>query len=393
MSRVTKRRIRIAAGVCLFASTAIAVWLLPSGHEPPPYAFPAPQPRGIWHTDEEGRMLALRLARVWTPVDVTAFDFAANPPDSSGTLSDTIVRCQYRDEPAHGTTPKFDCVLRDGEVVKVKYGHTGEIPAEIAASRLLAGLGFGADRMYLMPRVRCYRCARTPFYLNWVLDHVHARELVERTIPEDRYTDFEWVAVERHFDGLPIEAGAESGWAWWELANVDASGAPNRAERDALRLMAIFLVHWDNKASNQRLVCQVPTVAGAEHDGEGAAGPCPRSFALIHDLGATFGPNKMEIDPWKAAPIWTDAARCMVSMRQFPHHGGTFPDAQISEAGRQLLSRQLTALSERQVVALFTAARFAEFFGGRGEGADINAWVRVFHDKVRQIVDRGPCPS
>jgi len=407
MSGVTKRRIRIAAGVYLSASVALAAWLLPAGHEQPPFAFPAPRPKASWHTDEEGRMVALRRAGVWTPVDATASDFASNPPDPAGTLSDPIVRCRYRDEPAHGTTAKFDCVLRDGEVVRVKYGHTGEIPAGIAASRLLAGLGFGADRLYLIPRVRCYGCARTPFYMNWGLDYVHARQLVTRTIPEDRYTDFEWVAVERRFEGIPIEAGAESGWAWWELAAVDASGAPNRAERDALRLMAMLLAHWDNKASNQRLVCQVPMLAGAdlgwprakqapplsEGDGERTRGPCPRSFALIHDLGATFGPNKIEIDHWKAAPIWADPARCIVSMRQFPYHGGTFPDAQISEAGRQFLARQLAALGERQVVALFTAARFREFFGGRGEGADINAWARVFRDKVRQIVDRGPCPS
>jgi hypothetical protein len=150
----------------------------------------------------------------------------------------------------------------------------------------------------------------------------------------------------------------------------------------------MFLAHWDNKASNQRLVCQAPG------DSEGAGGvPCPRPFALIHDLGATFGPNKMEIERWKAAPIWADAARCIVSMRPFPYEGGTFPDAQISEAGRQLIARQLAALSERQVVALFTAARFQEFFGGTGEGADVNAWARVFRDKVRQIVDRPPCPS
>ena len=38
--------------------------------------------------------------------------------------------------------------------------------------------------------------------------------------------------------------------------SVDPSkgGAP-RAHVDALRLLAVFLAHWDNKAENQRLVC------------------------------------------------------------------------------------------------------------------------------------------
>ena len=122
-------------------------------------------------------------------------------------LSQAMVRCRYLDGPARGTTAKFDCVLPDGEVVKVKYGSTGEIQAEIAASRLLAALGFGADRMYLVPRVRCYGCVRTPYYTMKVLDYVHARERLVRSVPEDGYTDFEWVGVERRLDGAEIEAG------------------------------------------------------------------------------------------------------------------------------------------------------------------------------------------
>jgi hypothetical protein len=35
-----------------------------------------------------------------------------------------------------------------------------------------------------------------------------------------------------------------------------AKGGATRAELDALRLTAILLGHWDNKASNQRLVAR-----------------------------------------------------------------------------------------------------------------------------------------
>ena len=80
-------------------------------------------------------------------------------------------------------------------------------------------------------------------------------------------------------------------------------------------------------------------------------------------------------------------------MRQLPYGGATFPDTQISEAGRRLLARQLANLTEGQLVALFTAARFPEFHGGRGAGADPKRWAAVFLDKVRQIADAGPCPS
>jgi hypothetical protein len=238
--------------------------------------------------------------------------------------------------------------------------------------------------MFLVPQLRCYGCVRTPFYTYWVLDRLRAHAFVAAAVPEDSYSDFQWAAVERHFDGAPIEAGLREGWAWLELDPIDASLGANRTERDALRLAAMLLAHWDNKAANQRLVCLAPTPASAT--------PCPRPFALINDLGATFGPNKVDFDRWKAVPIWSDRARCTVSMRRFPYSGSTFPDTAISEPGRQLIARQLTALTERQIAALFRTARFPEFDGSRDADADVRNWTNAFLDKVRQIAEGRPCP-
>lgn len=371
----------------LAASVALAAWLMPAGHETPPSPFPAPRARIDWPMDEApeaARLDALHRARVWSPPAAQTADLSANPADPSGALSQPMVRCRYLDSPATGTTAKFDCVLPDGEVVKVKYGATGEIHAEIAGSRLLAALGFGADRMYLIPRVRCYGCMRTPFYTNLILDIVRAREWVARSVADDRFTDFEWAAIERHFAGAPIEAGDHKGWAWFELETIDTANGASRAERDALRLAAMLLAHWDNKPQNQRLICLTPAPA--------VSAPCPRPFALINDLGATFGPNKVDLDHWRKAPIWADRSRCTVSMRRFPYSGGTFSDTVISEAGRQLIAGELTALTGPQVTSLFEGARFHEFLGG-GPDADVRAWTAAFLDKVRQIAAGAPCPS
>lgn len=375
-----KRWVLVSFAVYIAASVALAAWMLPTGRERSPVTFAAPRAKVLWPltgaAPEVARAVALKQARVWTPVDAAHVDLATNPPDPTGTMSDNIVRCRYLDSPAHGTTAKFDCVLPDGEVIKVKYGHTSEIQAEIAASRLLTALGFGADRMFLVPRVRCYGCVRTPFYTDWVLDKLHARALLIRSIPPDSYTDFEWTSVERRFGGLPIESPDRPGWAWFELDATDSSLGANRAERDALRLAAVLLAHWDNKASNQRLVCLAPAPS--------RPAPCPQPFALINDVGATFGPNKVDLDHWRAVPIWTDPARCTVSMRQFPYSGSTFPDTAISERGRQLIAHQLQALSEPQVRSLFSGARFP---------GDARTWAAALRDKIRQIVDAGPCPS
>ena len=198
-------RYLLVAGVVIVGMAAVG--LAPAGREAVE-PFPDAPARPVWPgPDTNGRELrdsALQRARVWqaSPVSV---DVAANPLDPDGALSGALVRCRFVPMPARGTTPKFDCVLPSGERVTVKYGHTGEIPAELAASRLLSALGFPTDRMYLVPRVRCYGCPRQPFYAVWLLDRLHARNLALAALPDDGYTDFASVTVERRVPGVEIE--------------------------------------------------------------------------------------------------------------------------------------------------------------------------------------------
>jgi hypothetical protein len=279
-----------------------------------------------------------------------------------------------------GTSAKFDCVLQGGEVVKIKYGRNPEINAEAAATRLVSALGFAADDVQIVPRLRCYGCPRFPF-LTMRLQTGLGGTLIGEHGYEDGYTDFEWVALERRFPAPAIETPSQEGWAWWELK---ASAAP-RAQVDALRLLAVFLGHWDNKAENQRLVC-------LDQPAEGR-GTCDRPLAMMQDLGATFGPNKVNLARWREFPVWSDPHRCEVSMRRMPYGAGTFPDVAISEEGRAWLGRRLAALSPRDVRALFEAAGFPEYHSGTDDGRDLDAWTAAFRYRVDQIVNAGPCPA
>jgi hypothetical protein len=74
-------------------------------------------------------------------------------------------------------------------------------------------------------------------------------------------------------------------------------------------------------------------------------------------------------------------------------HGATFPETTISESGRQLLAGLLSQLSEQQLRDLFEGARFGEFADASPADRDVDNWVRTFQGKVRQIVERGPCPT
>jgi len=294
--------------------------------------------------------------------------------------------CRFLVAPLGGTTPKFDCLLASGKKLRTKYGHVPEIPAEVAATRLLSALGFGADQVTLVERIRCYGCPLDPFRTTKVVDTTHTKSQYERSINYQRFTDFEWVAVEERLAAHPIEAEGHEGWAFFELDRVNSAlgGAP-RAHVDALRLLAVFLAHWDNKAENQRLVCLSPTWTKGK--------PCPEPFLMLQDLGATFGPRKVDLDGWERAPIWKDRPTCTVSMADLPHGGGTFAETRVSEKGRQFLAELLGQLTDTQVEGLFSAARFDKQKGLLSAAAPVSEWVRVFKRRVRELSDGPACPS
>ena len=321
---------------------------------------------------EAARKDALRRAIVWQPpaVPIESADLSRTPDALPEEL-----RCRVHVDDVNGLTPKFECTLPDGEVVKVKY--TGPEPyGEVAASRLLRTLGFGADRVSFVKRVRCYGCPRFPFPTLKLVALVGADKIFAKGLDYDTAVDFEWVSVERKFEGEQIETPNSRGWAFHELAEAPTA---SRAHRDALTLMAVFLAHWDNKPENQRLVCLSGKPA--------KDGRCAKPMAMLQDVGGTFGPRKTDLDGWRGAPLWKDRATCMVSMRGLPHGGATFVDTRISEKGRRFLADRLTRLGDAQIESLFRAARFDQHDG------TIPEWTAVFKERVQAIASGPPCPD
>ncbi len=298
-------------------------------------------------------------------------DFTADP--NRGAVDPKLTTCKYKPDEVSGTTPKFDCELENGDKAKVKYGYTKEIPSEIAASRLMHALGFGADRVSQVEKVRCYGCPFQPFHTRSLWEMIGVTDYFDKRIDYESYRDFDSVSVERNLEGEAIEAGPERGWAFYELKKIDpAQGGATRAEVDALRVMAIFLHHWDNKTANQRLTCPGSKTADCRHP-----------LAMIQDVGSDFGPKKADLDTWKSKPVWADEASCTVTMKWMPYDGGTFEDVKISEEGRRLIGDRLKQISRAQIESLFNAAQLE----------DIPQWVATFEDKVRQIADRPSCPA
>ena len=331
---------------------------------------------------------AMRRARVWeepaTPSDDAQLD--RNPDGSHAFAADEVVECRFKPGGIAGSTPKFECELPGGEHVKVKYGRSNaEVYTEVAATRLFAALGFPADRMYVVQRVRCFGCPEDPFPR---LECVNDGTPIEDCFPSldfTAYQDFEDAVIERPLKGRRIEMKNLRGWTWEELKFIDpVQGGAARAEVDALRLLAVFVGHWDNKGKNQRLLCRDESKEDER---------CEHPLAMVQDLGATFGPMKLDLAGWSRTKIWADAASCKVSMHGMPYGGSTFPDVFISEEGRRFLASRLGRLSAGQIRALFEGARITRFPHRRAAARRVDNWVRAFQTKVRAIVNRAPCPG
>ncbi|MEO7890328.1 MAG: hypothetical protein ABIW19_10030 [Vicinamibacterales bacterium] len=333
-------------------------------------------------SDREQRLRLLARARVF----VDPSDHRDQPGWAAADFPDAAdVSCIYVPKAPRGTTLKFDCRTSSGEIVKVKYGRTRERLAEVAATRLLRAMDFGADRVSFVQRLHCYGCPPSPFRARLIAEQFFLTPVLDWLQNNTTVRTYDWVTIERELAGREITAGDVGGWSWPELDEVrEGAGGATRGEIDALRLMAVFLAHWDAKPGNQRLICM---------ESRDATDSCRLPLLMLQDVGATFGPGKVQLAAWQRLPMWTDAAACRVSMEQLPYQGAGFGSAQISEEGRRLLATRFRQFSSSDIAALLQSARFAADAPADREEQVISAWTAAFMDKVAQIVDRPPCPS
>ena len=333
---------------------------------------------------KEKRMAAIRLAQVWTPVDTASLDLKAGPQVPGAFEPGQSVTCDYFKKDSDGKTPKFWCRVSPEDEVKVKYGaDNGEVYAEVAATRLLWALGFGADSMYPVTVV-CRGCSADPF-----TDNAKASDRKPNTPSHS----FDPAVIERESAGDVMESHKDSGWGWIDLNSVDQTrgGAP-LAHRDALKLLAVFMQHTDTKASQQRLVC-LDTTKGLPASADGS---CTHPFMMLADVGKTFGkantfnkddPGAVNLKAWAGSGIWRGETGCVGNLDQ--SFTGTLDRPRISEQGRKFLAGLLMQLSDQQIRDLFEVSQFTR----RDKSSTVDDWVRVFKEKREAIVSRTCTPA
>lgn len=347
------------------------------------------------HITSEVRKSYIQQAQVWKPTDVSKVDIVAGPQNEISVPPETDVTCEYQEwkKAPTGATPKFKCkLLNSGATVRVKYGkETREVFAEVAASRLFWALGFYADEYYPV-RLHCLKCPeKNPFQPE------KEERRIQALVP--------YATIEREYPGVILEEKEDQGWSWSELDQIDPKiGGATRSHVDALKLLAVFVQHGDNRSEQQRLGCAREDIQD---------GHCLRPIMMVDDLGSTFGRSawrlgekgKMNIEAWLNKSIWNRIAEkellertgqhaCIGNLTSHQKSGMTGMDNPvISEEGRKFLAGLLNQLSDEQIRNLFQVARADKVddlieVDGVERRVTLDDWISAFHKKREEINSR-----
>lgn len=309
-----------------------------------------------------------------------------------------------------GVTPKFYCKTEKYGTVKVKYAPKNvleknkEIFAEVASSRLLWSLGYGADIDVVMT-VRCQGCTEDPWSSIAKTDTGPARTFFPAT-------------VEIGFPGKKIKQegitdNKKQGVSWKEIGLIDPGLTPDErklvdAQRDGLRLVAALIQHGDNKTSQQKLMCTDKKGLRIEN----GQVVCDSTYVYIADVGATFGGAgnttgsgaKMSFNNWKSKCFWHKSSKpSNLKVELNGSFTGTMDSPNVTEAGRQFLMSQLVRQKYVVLTAdgkptfndetrmrtrlLFQEAHVELLHKQNKENITADDWAAAFENKVKQIFE------
>lgn len=369
---------------------------------------------------KDDRQRYLARAQIWSEEDFNALDrkdLLAGPGgedafvatrNADGTATFPQITCQFvepeRVNELGGKSPKFQCGKCTGadkagcnvdKTLKVKFGKgaddNGEVYAEVIATRLLWALGYKVDAVYPV-RVTCKNCPDDP----WKIYKDFTPGAGARA--ERQYTA---ALIERKYEGPKIEEKSwpeekdGQGWSFDEVERarqrMPEGGAPTD-HWSALKLLAAFIKHADNKAANQRLVCLPDAVT---EDGK-----CNAPFLMIQDMGATFGgggqlfgsigaDSKARYDEWSGTKVWKYRSSCTASLFSF-----WYSEPVVTNSGRAFLANLLSKITDKHLRDIFTASRIVERGetlkeNGQRRPVTVDDWIKAFNEKKAEL--NQPC--
>ncbi len=340
----------------------------------------------------EARALAERTAKVYQEPDPD-YDpvLGYNPKDGPRVGAPAVdpdgrarpINCvaEVKTKKGTGTTPKFYCTVpgnvdEGGDLIRYKVKphfkgqardkRNGEVYGEFLSSRFSKALGFFADDEWVAD-VTCPDCEKS----------------LIKPFQGTPFNPFQPAAgIELSLGkGIDVDCNnKDTGALAGSLSQLLQGGAP-RAEIDAFKLWLAFIDHGDTKTDNQKFSC-----LDSKKNPNGTRMCKPgQAVYYVSDMGSTFGyssasENKARLAIWKGKdPIKVSGGRCTTTAK-------SVGDANISEAGRQLLANGLQRLLDAEstngtITKVFRASRNEE----RDQPPE--AWTTEFVRKARTIID------
>ena len=348
---------------------------------PPPEESQRSSRKRVLSPDERDEALA--RAQVWRRPQVPVSKAYLGQDRSAPRELD----CTFKLNPPSGTTPKFDCVTGNGEEIRIKYGVGGELPGEAATTRLLTALGFGADSITLIERLRCFGCPKEPFTVMKLVATTGTDSLYEHVINEESYEVFRWVALERRFPALAIDVtdGTE-GWAFFELDKVDSAKGCRATRACRCTPFACGL----SRALGQQVGESAPGLSVGGLAGRHRLPDSP--FCCFRMLVPPLDPGRWISRTGNARPSGKIARRARSPCVTCPTTVPPSATARVSEEGRRFLSGLLEQLTDVQITDLFSGARFDKGAGHLPPVRAVDEWVRVFKARRAAIAEGPACP-
>jgi hypothetical protein len=342
---------------------------------------PLTHPEYYIQVDPGTRAAYIARAQLWQPRNISALTPAGiRAGEKSALRNDQEITCNYvqrTKEQLGGRAPKFECVSKDGQTYRVKYGKP-KAYTTVAASRLFWALGYGAD-IVTPVKVTCQGCSPDPW---------------KNPAQSKGQVRFDEATVEKLQPGkeITLKGKSEVGWSWKKdlpLVSAEKGGA-TRGQVDGLALLAAIVQHGDSKSEQQKLICR-------PNDYDAKTDTCRRPYMYVHDLGRTFGADGIFVKPldfekWAHKAVWKDSEHCVANIRENIGNGDdglNYP--RISEEGRAFLAGLLSQLIARRdnVVAIFDAAHF----GNLDDRHPAGAWADLFIRKAEEVINHPACHS
>ena len=267
---------------------------------------------------------------MWTPVEVEKRDLYNGPGGTS--MKPNLRRVRFIKKETGGNNLKYRIRDARGRVWVAKIAD--ESQAEVAANRLLYGIGYMTEIDYLVPRL---------------------------TIPgKGRYTNV-------RLEARPAGIDRDGDWKWDENPFVGTR------EFNGLRVMMALINNWDLKDSNNAILRTRGVIR-----------------YIVSDLGSSFG--KL---PYASAPILNRFGRSVNDPVDFVNSTfihGVEPSGEVDfyykAKGKDLLKgisvdearwvgELLSRLSDRQIRDAFRAANYSR--------SEIALLSRAVRDRIRQL--------